>query len=800
MRQLALFLIFTAAALAEGNTHSTGNRITPPTVRAVAPVGVARGTSIEMTVEGFNLAHANAVYFSQPGISAKIVGIKELPDLPDVRLGSNGGISTVDLGPLPPRNEVRLSVEVSPDAPVGPVSFRVLTPLGTSPEARFLIEPYYGEATDREPNDLPDQATEVFLPAILTGSIAKQGDMDFYKIKVQTGEQLVFENGAMAIGSSLQPVISILKEDQSVLGEWGREGMDTVANFAYTFQNAGTYYVKIEDFAKMGAAGNFYRIKMGNYSLAKLAYPLGFRKGTPAQVQLVGYNIKPGPMAVESEKTPSVRLASEDMLLFRPKGSKGQSFSEVRLGIGDDPEVMNRGLNVSTATAQAATIPSTINGKLESAKDKAVSHYYKFHAKKGQELVFEVAARRLGSDLDSCLQILDAQGKPVERATIRPVMETFATLRDHPSTSPGIRLASDAGLAVGDYLMLGNEIVRISALPRGPDDDTAMESFGSQRVGFFGTTPEAHPIDRPVYKIQIHPPKRQFSPNGLPLIHLNYENDDGGPGYDKDSYVHFKAPEQGDYYVRIHDVRGWSGPQFAYRLNVRPTRPDFRLAVSPENPNVPLGGSIPVTVTARRIDGFDGPINVELLDLPAGFQAMKGVIPPEQASVSILISAAPNAQLANAVPLKVSGRAQAGNREIAHIANPEDKLALLALMPQPDIKMHAITKVVELEPGQSADVQVQLERQNGFAGRVPVSLLNVPRLVRIANFGLNGVLIAETENTRSFKLEALPSAQPMEQVLYVVGEVETRSKLQNSYGAAEPILLRIKPKNQVAQR
>ena len=53
-----------------------------------------------MTVEGLNLAHATAVYFSQPGLKATIVGIKELPDLPDVRLGANGTVSTVDVGPL----------------------------------------------------------------------------------------------------------------------------------------------------------------------------------------------------------------------------------------------------------------------------------------------------------------------------------------------------------------------------------------------------------------------------------------------------------------------------------------------------------------------------------------------------------------------------------------------------------------------------------------------------------------------------------------------------------------------------
>src|SRR5215470_2984509 len=148
-----LCLALAAMAAAGAELHPTGNRTTPPTLNSVAPQGIARGTTVEMTVEGLNLAGASAIYFSEPGVTGRILRVKELPDLPDVRLGSNGTPSTVDVGPLPPRNQVTVEVEVSPDAVIGPVAFRLQTPLGTSPEGRFLVEPYYGESNDKEPND-----------------------------------------------------------------------------------------------------------------------------------------------------------------------------------------------------------------------------------------------------------------------------------------------------------------------------------------------------------------------------------------------------------------------------------------------------------------------------------------------------------------------------------------------------------------------------------------------------------------------------------------------------------------------
>src|SRR5579872_6190421 len=152
MRSILIFTCAAASLVAARNADSpTGTRITPPTITAVSPQGVQRGATVEMTIDGFNLAKSSAIYFSQPGVKARIVRIRELPDLPDIRLGSNGTPSTIDLGPLPPRNQVTVELDVSPDAAVGPVSLRVETPLGTSPEMKFVVEPYYGETPDKEP-------------------------------------------------------------------------------------------------------------------------------------------------------------------------------------------------------------------------------------------------------------------------------------------------------------------------------------------------------------------------------------------------------------------------------------------------------------------------------------------------------------------------------------------------------------------------------------------------------------------------------------------------------------------------
>jgi hypothetical protein len=64
--------------------------------------------------------------------------------------------------------------------------------------------------------------------------------------------------------------------------------------------------------------------------------------------------------------------------------------------------------------------------------------------------------------------------------------------------------------------------------------------------------------------------------NGLPVFTLYYENDDDSQRkLGKDSRLTFVAPADGAYFVRVTDVRGFSGEDFKYELIIRRPMPDF---------------------------------------------------------------------------------------------------------------------------------------------------------------------------------------------------------------------------------
>jgi hypothetical protein len=780
MKQFVAIAALASAVFAQRpEDWPSGQRITPPTISRVSPQGIARGMTVEMEVEGFNLAKASAIYFSDPGVKGRILRVKELPDVAEVRLGSNGGVSSIDLGPMPPRNQVTIEIDVAASAHVGPVSFRLLTPLGTSPVGTFLVEPFYGEATDAEPNDSVENATEVYLPAILTGTISRNGDVDTYKIKARAGQQLVFDNGAVMLGSSLQPIVRILAEDQSVLAEFGNDGADSVRTFAHQFTKDGTYYIQVTDFQQSGRGSHTYRFKTGEFPVITSVYPLGIQQGKTATISVEGYNVGDGRLQVTGAPSPRDTFAT----LLRPDLKSGTAFNEIRLELGNHPEVEAK------ESGNTLAFPSIINGKL---KKEAT---FQFRARKGEELVFEVNARRAGIDLDSALEVLDATGKPIERAVVRPVWETSTTLRDHDSAARGIRINSWNAIKVGDYVQIGSEIIKVSAMPKTPDDDMIFENFNGQRITYFDTTAEAHAIESPVYKVQIHPSGSKFSPNGLPLTRLYYRNDDGGAGFGKDSLLHFTAPADGTYTLRLTDVRGELPKAQPYRLTARRPEEDFRLSFTPRNPNVPPGSAVAITAQAFRMDGFNGPISLSVEGLPKGISATPAIIPPGQVFATILLKSAPDISdlQGKATPFQVIGNAVANSgKHLKRTANEEDTLKLLSTMPRPDITVTTITKVVEIDAGSTADVHLEIARQNGFKGRVPVAVLNLPPSVRVLDVGLNGVLINEDETKRSFTLAALPDSEPLEQVIYIAGNVETRSPQMSQYAAPEPVLLRVK--------
>src|SRR5262249_28622017 len=102
--------------------------------------------------------------------------------------------------------------------------------------------------------------------------------------------------------------------------------------------------------------------------------------------------------------------------------------------VGEFPEVVRFS---DDARAVLIPVPGTANGHIAAPQQADV---WRFAAKKGARIVLEVNAHRLGSPLDSTIEILDTHGQLVPRAVLRSLAKTYVVFRDHDSANTGIRI------------------------------------------------------------------------------------------------------------------------------------------------------------------------------------------------------------------------------------------------------------------------------------------------------------------------------------------------------------------------
>ncbi len=720
---------------------------------------LARGKTHTIKLNGKNLADAQ-MFADHEGIRISVIDSeeKELPTFKRAEFTTAAEI--VDTG-LP--YVLTLEMEINESVWEGVHHLWAQTPLATTNRVSFAVEASE-PVNENQDDDSFDSAPWLKPPCIAAGAINEIGDVDVFRVNAKAGQQLVFDVMASAIGSGLTSLVEIIDEDGVVLAvsDLGRRD----ARMGRRFEHDGVYGVRIQD-ANL-RKGGFYRLHVHERPLVESVFPLGGQKGAAVSFTVSGYNLGGDVFDVNLP-------ATDDEM----NGWKPFSFPAPKLAWSELPELIESGANDDYQDAIELNQPCIVNGRIHSPDDRQDQDWYRFEAKRGEKLAIAVEAQQLGSPLDSEIEIFDENGAPIEIASVRCVAETFLTLSDRDSRSQSMRLDSWTDLAINDYVMVGDEILKVVKLPDYPDEDVTFLSnsrFG-WRYGLFGATPSHHAVYTPAYKVEIHPAGKTFAPNGMPVFRLHARNDDGGaPTYQKDSYFLFEPPAEGPYHVRITDAMQKSGPDFAYRLHVRPPQPDYKIFISSDRPNLHQDGRYPLNITADRIEGFDAPIEVYVNNLPDGFSATQGLILPGEESCSITIWPEDGAET-TAWNDKIIVEAKAAHE--GEVVKREARINQLSVVRPADVTIAHEQDVLRVRPGESVKCTVKIERRNGFEGRVPIDVRNLPFGVYVMDTGLNGILITENENERTYEIYVEPWVKPMERSFFSIASVETRSPIRH---------------------
>ena len=405
----------------------------------------------------------------------------------------------------------------------------------------------------------------------------------------------------------------------------------------------------------------------------------------------------------------------------------------------------------------------------------------------------ETIARRRGSPVDTRVEVLWPDGKPVQRVQLRAVRDSYINFRPIDAVGDGARFANWEEMDLNQYMYMSGEVVRLF-LARGPDSDyNFYKSANGKRRCYFDTSATSHALDEKTYIVEPHPVGEKLPANGLPVFTLNYANDDAadrmlGP----DSRLLFTAAKDGRYLVRVTDTRarappaatgsstasssGRPGP-ISTSASTRPTPP----VPARRRAGVHRAGGPARRLRRPRPRGPDR--------RPAGFLVTSPItIETGQLDAKGLVYAAPDAKnpAASAGVIKATATATIDGKSVTKPAPDLGRPTLapklqvgVSLTPVTGPNGSATTKPatqpaavdltnlpeITITPGKMVPVWLRIER-NKFAGPVSFDVENLPFGAIVADIGLNGVLIPDGQSERQIFLQCAPWVAEMDRLCY----------------------------------
>lgn len=484
-----------------------------PDLASSKPRGGQVGTEVKVTFTGNRLEDMTDVVFHTPGFTVKEV-------------------KAID------SRKVEATIAIAPDCRLGEHHMRLRGKSGFSYARTFWVG-QFPMVDEVEPNDEFDKPQVVPLNTTIEG-VVKPEEVDYYRVTAKKGQRISVEMEALRINNvtnrvAIDPYVAILDKDRFELAISDDSSLlkqESVVSILAS--EDGEYTIEVRDASYQG--NGVYRAHISSSPRPLSVYPAGGKAGSEVDFTFLG--------DPKGKYTGKYKLPTETES-YEVFGKEGEylpvSGNRVRVSTFDN--VLESGQNDSyrDELPAAQPLPLAFNGILEKEGD---IDYFKFSAKQNQRFRFISYANRLGTPVDTVINIYDAK----------------------------------------------------------------MKSIGG--------------------------------------------NDDADGS--KDSRYDFRAPADGEYFLRVTDMLKRGGENFVYRVESEPFEPRI-LVTMPEmlrrdmqyrkQFNVPQGGYYAMTVNTRR-ENLSGELVFDLPQLPEGVTWEAPTIPANLSSFPILLKAAPDAPVA----------------------------------------------------------------------------------------------------------------------------------------------------------
>ena len=156
-----------------------------PELISISPTAAQRGSTVEVELHGRVLGGTYAVLFDSPLLTGSVEKVEptKLKVTPEDEKAVKKGLSG---------HRVLLRVNVDPATPPGRYWLRLVAPKGVSNKFSFFVHAGPVVLKTRNPHGTPAEAQPLTLPAVVTGRISREGELDYYSFEADEGQELRF--------------------------------------------------------------------------------------------------------------------------------------------------------------------------------------------------------------------------------------------------------------------------------------------------------------------------------------------------------------------------------------------------------------------------------------------------------------------------------------------------------------------------------------------------------------------------------------------------------------------------------
>ena len=351
-----------------------------PVLDLINPRGGQRGTEIEVHFHGERLQDISEALFYEPGIILSNITVKD------------------------DKHAVG-KFTIAADAVPGEHSLRLRTPGGITEVRSFWVGQFPAVA-EIEPNATFDQQQRIELNRTVEG-VADSEDDDYYVCTLKKGQRLSVEIEAMRLGRIFfDAYIAILDPRKFELASC--DDTSLLRNDAFASIIApedGDYRILVHEAAYEGNDQCQYRLHIGTFPRPAAVFPSGGKPGETVEFTFIGDPSGPIKQSITLPAGPDPRFPifpiQDGLSAPSPHWITVSPLESIRETASND--------SLKTATP-APPVPFAIHGILDG---ESKADWFKFTAKKDQNLVLRVLARSQRSPLDSILSIHQADSKQI---------------------------------------------------------------------------------------------------------------------------------------------------------------------------------------------------------------------------------------------------------------------------------------------------------------------------------------------------------------------------------------------------